>query len=685
MSPDQPGQLTAVDQVCPVCQWPDGNATVCGECGWQLLGDYALGPATWFDQREFDARLADRRRAHDLRAAVRAAGGSGERDQDRLERLAGLARHGPPPPEQVDQARADVDTAEPPVALGRPGAGFALTRLVSGQTEAIAFVEIGPDAISVQTLVAGPLGVPVPLAGDSLPWTAILPLPPDDEDLRYLRMAGGIGEPSGSGGSDGSGGPDSGDPDRNTAMPATLLAVVDEAVIPALSRLMTAAADGRGDVTSSQPPHRLDTVLVRRPLRWPVLDAALRQARALLRPVGEVVVAGSAGGLADVVADVASQAPLRYGYDLVLVHVDQDSRAVEIKPHRLFPAGAAVRPGAETTVPVEVAAVPGHAEEWLALPVVATRGPARNLRDPAVLGENRPLVTMAAMDGAATGTTTLRVSLLGPGKLAVRATPRLLSEGRVRADWPAMISGLPERLPPKNRAAEGGLDLVLLVELGGDHQTVAARVRLARAVVEAFRGAPAVRIALAGYRDHFGRHRLDAINDPDQEAEALVVGCGLTAPGRAQTLFREAARWKEVPIGDNNAAPIEDALEMIAGSAWGWRQQARHVLLVVGARPPHPHKEGPYGDTPLPCPHGFSWRNSLGRLRQEQGVECFAVLDRPRTSSYADQAWKRLGVQGVQLAGSVTAGQLARLVGTTPQAAVAKVRLAMYAGPEPDQ
>jgi hypothetical protein len=657
---------------------------MCHQCGWQLLGDYALGPATWFDQREFDARLADRQRDHDLRAAIRAAGGSGERDRDRLTRLARLARHGSPPPEQVDRVLAELDASEPPVALGQPGAGFALHRLVAGQTEAIAFVEIGPDAISVQTLAAGPLGVPEPLAGDSVAWTAILPLLPGDEDLRHLRMAGGIGEPPDDGGSDSS------DPHRNPATSADLLATAGKAVVSTLSGLMEAAAAtvagraGRAARAANEPPYWLDTVLVRRPLRWPVLDAALRRARAILRPVAEVVAATGAGGLASVVADVAAQAPLRHGYDLVLAHVDEDSRAVEIKPHRLFPAGAAVRPGAETTVPVEVTAVPGHAEDWLALPIVAARGRIGNLRDLAALGENRPLVTMAAMDGAAAGPTTLRVTLLAPGQLAVRATPRLLPESRARAGWPALISGLPERLPPKNRA-ESGLDLVLLVELGGDRQVVASRVRLATAMVEAFRAAPAVRIALAGYRDHFGRHRLDAINEPDQEAEALVVGCGLTAPVQAQKLFREADRWKEVPIGDNRAAPIEDALKMIAGSQWGWRRQARHVLLVIGARPPHPRKEGPYGDTPLPCPHAFSWQYSFDRLRQEQAIECFAVLDRAQTSSYADQAWKRLGAQGVYPAGSVTAGQLARLVGTTPQAAVARVQLAMYAGPESDQ
>ena len=341
MSAAQPGGVAAADQLCPVCRWPDGNAAVCGECGWQLLGDYVLGPATWFDRREFDARLADRQRGYDLRAAVRATGG-GERDEERLRRLADLVRHGPPPPDQVDRARADVDASDPSVVLGHPGAGFALTRLVAGQTQAIAFVEIGPDAISVQALVAGARGVPVPLVGDSLPWTAILPLLPDDEDLRYLRMAGGIGEPPG--------GPDGDGTDRDASTPAALLAVVDEAVGPVLSRLMAAAAAAarRADGANSLPSqarHRLDTVLVRRSLRWRVLDAAIARARTTLRPVAEMVVAGNAGDLASVVRSVASQAPLRYGYDLVLVWVDQHSRAVEVKPRSLFEAGATIRAG----------------------------------------------------------------------------------------------------------------------------------------------------------------------------------------------------------------------------------------------------------------------------------------------------------------------------------------------------
>ena len=65
----------------------------------------------------------------------------------------------------------------------------------------------------------------------------------------------------------------------------------------------------------------------------------------------------------------------------------------------------------------------------------------------------------------------------------------------------------------------------------------------------------------------------------------------------------------------------------------------------------------------LPCPHRFSWERSLRRIRSEREIECFAVLDRLKTSGYADQAWKKLGEQGVYPAGSVTAEQLARMVG----------------------
>jgi len=681
------------DQVCPVCQWPDNGDAVCGECGWQLLGDYILGAATWADQSDLDTRLADRQRRHDLRAAARAAGVAGNRDPDVLTRLAGLARGGPVVREQVDQAAEEVDAEDPSVAETSAGITFALTRLVVGKTEAIAFVEVGLDAISVRTLVAGALGVltplvgdglPTSLVGDGLPWTDVLPLLPDDQDLRRLRMAGGIGMLRGA--------------VRDTATPAALISVLDEAIRPVLDRLMAGAtaaavasrADSGPGLWSNLPPrspHQVDVVLVRRMVRWPVVDAAIARARTALRPIAEIVVPADAGDLAAVVDDLAGRAPLRHGYDLILVDADASSGAVTVKPRKLFAAGAAVLPGTKPTVVIPVAAVPGHAADRLALPIVARRGPVTDYRDPDLLRDLRPLVAMAALDGTIPETTELRVTLRGPGRLDVQHARGVLPAHAVRVGWPELITGVPKQLPPTNRSAMGGLDLVVLVELGGAEGTVATRVRLARDLVDMFRNASAARIAVVGYRDHFGRHRVDAIGKTDEDQEALVVGCPLVEPAGARSVLRRADRWHEVPVGDHHAAPIEDALQIVAGPKWEWRLGTRHVLLVIGGRPPHPAKELRYGEGMLPCPHRFSWQRALDRLRAAQTVERFAVLDRREDpgSSYARQAWQELGADGVYPAGSITAARLARLVSPVPRADAFEICLARYAGAAPSK
>jgi hypothetical protein len=661
-------------EVCPICRWPDQGSAVCGRCGWELIGGYVLGPATAADWLNLAARLADRQRNYDLRAAARAAGVAESRDQALLARLAGLARGGPPRPEQIEEAIAQVDGEDPPPGISSAGTVFALTRLVAGKTDAIAFVEIGPDAVSVETLVVDALGVPARLVGDSLPWIAILPLLPSDTDLRYLRMAGGVGR--------GRSGRDA-DMKPEDADPAALIAAVDDAIKPVLARLTAAAsaaaAIGRVDRASDDPgssphsaPHRLDTVLVQRTHRWPLLDAAVARGSAVMRPVAEIVAAPDSGTLAEVVESVAARAPLRYGYDLVLVEVDRRTGAVRPRPHELFPAGVAVLPGAPPVKTVEISPVPGHAAKQLALPIVARRGPVANFRDLLALKEQRPLITMAALDGTIEGPVQLRVRLTKPGLLRALAAPELFPPDAESAGWPALIGELPEwllsaALSSAPLASAGSLDLVLLVELGGvGEDAVAARVRLASGVVRAFRDAPAVRIAVMGYRDHFGKHRADAIAMRGKEKEALVVGCGLSTAAGAQSMFQRPERWQAVPVGDDHAAPIEDAL-LIVGRLRGWRPDARHVLVVLGRRPPHPAKAGRFGDVMLPCPHRCSWQDALGRLRHEQAVECFAVLDRRPEPGYAEQAWRQFGAQGHFWSGSTTAQVVARTIGLARQ------------------
>jgi hypothetical protein len=588
-------------------------------------------------------------------------------------RLTGFVRGGAPSPGRVEQVVVEVDTEEPPPGSANTGIVFALTRLVAGQTDAIAFVEIGPDAVSVQTVVTDALGVPARLpddslagrlVGDSLAWTSILPLLPGNPDLRYLQMAGGVGS-----------GRDAGSGDEDPG-PATLIAAVDDAIRPALARLTAAAAaaaavgrPGRGsgdpggsDSSPHGAPHRLDTVLVRRTYCWPLLDAAVARGRAVLRPVAEVVAAPDAGSLAEVVDDMVTRAPLRYGYDLVLVEVDRRTGAVHPRPCQLFPPGAAGQPGARPVKAVTVAPVSGHAARHLALPIVARRGPVTDWRDLTVLSEQRPLVAMATLDSATAGPHRLRIRLSRPGWPQPLPMPGLLPARAGVSNWPGLLRELPKRLP-LGQSSAAGLDLVVMVELGGAEEDVAARVRLARGVAETFRSVQATRIAVMGYRDHFGRHNVDAIAVLAQESEALVVGCGMSTVSGALSMFQRPERWQAVPVGEDNAAPVEDALHLIASPRWDWRPGARHVLLVVGLRPPHPAKAGPSGEVVLPCPQRYSWPDMLGWLRDERALECFAVLDHRPATGYAEQAWRQFGAHGRFWRENSTVHDIARAVG----------------------
>jgi hypothetical protein len=685
--------------VCPVCRWPAADGETCVECGWQLIGDYVLGPVTRSAEIEVAAALAGARRHYDLRAAVRAAGPVGERrDQVLLDRLARLARGGPVKSSHVQAAIEDVDRRDPRVRATEAGVRFALNRLVSGLVEAVAFIEIGPDAIGVQALVAGAGGVPEQAVGDSVAWADLLPLLPGDDDLRYLRMAGGVGvEPAHSAaGESGYASPDGG-----PATGVSLISVIGEAVSPVLVRLREAvlaaasksrarSAVGGGNSLPPQWPYRTDIVLVRRTYEWPLLTAAADHAAAVLRPVAHVVASPGAGDLVQVVDDVAVQAPLRYAYDLILADVRRgdgtaDAHAdltVSVASRELFAAGAAVLPGGARLKTVEVAASQRCAATVLALPIVVRHTPQADFLDVDALRTDRPLVAMAAMDQrAAGGRADLTVTLLRPGQVELADVPWLRPETAVPS-WPALMADVPRRLPVAAAQADG-LDLVVLVELGGDEQVVASRVNLARGVVEAFRGEPGgVRIALLGYRDHFGDHSVHAVSDPDEEPAALIVGRGLRSPAEARKVFNRVDRWQAVQVRDYHGAPVEEALQLIAGMGddWKWSPEARHVLLVIGARPPHPPRVLTDGGVILPCPHGRSWQDALRRLSAERAIQCIAVIDRQVTTQYAEQAWRRLGAQGLYLAGGITAEKLAQAAGLASRSPAVELRLATYAG-----
>jgi hypothetical protein len=228
----------------------------------------------------------------------------------------------------------------------------------------------------------------------------------------------------------------------------------------------------------------------------------------------------------------------------------------------------------------------------------------------------------------------------------------------------------------------GSLDLVLLVELGGYERKagrdVAARLRLVKDVIGEFQAVPEVRIALLGYRDHRGFHERHEIGLPGREHRALVVGSteGFGTPQDLQWRLGQHKWWRSVKVRHDHAAPIEEALSMLAQDSWNWRPEARHVVLTVGQRPPHPAKEGPHSRAHR-CENRLSWEEDVDRLRKNKEVEFLAVLDDEPRNRYAADAWRALSSAGRLQARGLSA-QLAKHCGLAPESPVL-LPLAQYA------
>ena len=667
-----PGPESA-DEVCPVCRWPVLGTAVCKRCRSGRIGRSGRGPATAADHLRRETPLIERQRAYDLRAAARVLAAAPD---DRLlpELLGEAVRGGRLPAGEIKRAMARV-TARKPLPVSRAGLVFALTRLVAGKTGAIAFVEIGPDAVSMQLLAVDARGVPVQGDGEIVRWDAILPSLPRQLGPLYLRLAGGIGISSA---------------EREDPDPAALDAAIrDErgAFPPVLARFAAAAkaaaagrsgcAPGEPDAMSRPP----DVVLVHRTRNWPLLDAAAVQARAVLRPVTEITVAPESKDLASVVACAATQAPLRYGYDLIGVDVEPETGIVRPRSCELFPAGAVV-PLPDTTV--TVSPVTGHTAEQVALPIVARRGPVTNHHDVGALEKCWPLVEMAAFDATAGGPFRVHAGLAGPGRAEPLSPSAPVPAKALAADWPRLVAELPDRLPSAGVSSPVGLDLVILVELGaamGRSAVVESRIRLAGELVREFHSVSAARIGVLGYREHTAHYRLSLNGVRHDEDRAFVVGTtgGPGSPAEAQATLQRAGRWRAVRLEDDHAAPVEEALLIVAAGRWRWRTGARHVLLVIGHRPPHPQEAGPGPDVMLPCPFGHSWRDALARLRNGHSAECFAVLDHAPQPGYAEQTWAELTASGQWWPHGISAHELARVFGLTPPPS-AQLRLAMLVG-----
>ena len=192
----------------------------------------------------------------------------------------------------------------------------------------------------------------------------------------------------------------------------------------------------------------------------------------------------------------------------------------------------------------------------------------------------------------------------------------------------------------------------------------------------------AVEVALFGYRDHFGVHSSD-VTDISDDRDKLVVDCGLTTVPAALDFLDRPDLWRAVPVQDDYAAPVEDALRRVAKGAVKWRRGARHLLFVVGSRPPHPHEADPGGLEVRVCLRKLQWRRYLTALRSNYGVECVLVVDDPPPVDsglkYIEKAWQELQAVHRFAVGSADPARMVQAVGLVPDSGSTRLGLAMLA------
>jgi hypothetical protein len=615
-----PGSL--LPAACPVCNWPQPDVVTCRQCGRVLRGDYVVGLPTPQDQRAYETELATDRRRYDLRAAVLAAAADGD-DPTLLDRMVSFCRGDAAGPPGLETGPL-VAGLRPTQTESAVGIGFPLARLSAGETPAIHFLEIGPDGLAVETLAASPDGVPRRVPGTASRWQDLVSaLPRDDADLRNFRLAGGVG----TGWSD--------DPEALTR------SVRDAAARTAVTLLRTASAGVREETAGpwGVPAASPDCVLVRRTSGWPLLEASASRVRAVARPIAEVVDLSGAA-LPQVVEAIARRVPLRHEYALALAARGPRGTVV-VDPFPLFPAGSVVQQHDWPHAQLDVRTIfPGVRR--LLLPVLARTGAEQ---------ADWKEVGRAMVDARNGASVTVRVRLDGPGAVTFRTPVQLTADDSVPR-WPDLLQKLPGRVP-------GGTatDLVALVECGGTADQARARLDLLRGVLDAARHAD-LRVAVVGYRDHY------------VEASRPVLGSALDTVERARAWLArlrawEPDRWGPGRFGDDNAAPLEDALDWVATQDVGWRLRARHLLLTIGRRPPHPPEvDDRVRSLALRCQNGIDWEKALVALRQEWDAECFAVA--PAVSGVDDEStdrvWQTIGTAGRIDMETVSAERLVRVM-----------------------
>ncbi|MEV4351090.1 hypothetical protein AB0J83_42075 [Actinoplanes sp. NPDC049596] len=299
-------------------------------------------------------------------------------------------------------------------------------------------------------------------------------------------------------------------------------------------------------------------VVVGAPPQWQLLTDAQHLAVSKLHPAATVPAAGDRTRLTRFAHAVMATVPRPEGYDVVVCRVD--ARTGVAAPQR------------QTVLPPEVVDASRPREAQIAVygsgqgdaVVVPLIRAGADLTDPAAA------VSTAVLKLAAGERGVLTVRQEEPGRV------ELLHSGA--APHPPAWADLVGDLETLCQVGPGTpVDVVITIELGESRiaaGTVSARLATAQRLITEMTGLAhgALRVGVVGYGDHDPRDgivemRTAPLGDPDLALDALID-------------------MAAEPAHNDLAAPLEDALDVVADMSW--RRAARKVLLVLAGRPPHP-------------------------------------------------------------------------------------------------
>jgi hypothetical protein len=163
------------------------------------------------------------------------------------------------------------------------------------------------------------------------------------------------------------------------------------------------------------------------------------------------------------------------------------------------------------------------------------------------------------------------------------------------------------------------------------------------------------RVAIRAYYEHSF-----TLGDENKQ---VTEGVWLSEPERAH------AALAELPVAggtwQDDAAPLEDALEEIARKLGKRRRRRACALLVVAGRPPHPVRQGqdPERELAQPCPRKYEWQRAHRDLR-DAGARFVAVVDKGGATDA--EHWRRLGADHLAVLDDVGPRDLAEALRIIP-------------------